>query len=187
MDEARIRLHALRDAIETRDKWVPLLFQEFAYLQLRMLCETVAVGCLIAHGDIKDRTALGTWRVPEIIKKLEQLGASFYPTGIRIEHTPVGGINVREYKVPQLSKEELIKLWEISGGFLHRGSFKRFLASSGKPINVNVDQILEYGQRLLHLLDQHIVLSADRKTTFVVALSHHLAKGNALLVIGKAP
>jgi hypothetical protein len=64
MDEARLRIHAMRDAIAERDHWVPRLLQEFAYLQLRMLCEIIAVGCLVAHGDVKATGTLKLWRPP---------------------------------------------------------------------------------------------------------------------------
>lgn len=187
MDEARIRIHALRDAINDRGRWVPRLLQEFAYLQLRMLCETIAVCCLIAHGDIKNRSVLKTWRVSDIIKTLETLGKDYYPRGIRMLHTPAGGLHLDNYNVPQLAKQELVPLWNRSGAFVHRGSFKSLLAAPRKPITVNLDPILQYGQKITNLLDQHVVVSADRKTTYVVSLSHHLAGGNALLVLGKAP
>lgn len=187
MDEARIRIHALRDVINDKNRWAPRLLQEFAYLQLRILCETIAVCCLIAHGDIKNKAVLKKWRVTDIIEALETLGNDYYPRGIRMKHTPVGGLNLENYNVPQLTKHELVTLWNKSGEFVHRGSFKSLLAAPRKPIQVNLDPIFQYGQKITHLLDQHVVISADRKTTYVVSLSHHLAGGNALLVLGKAP
>jgi hypothetical protein len=114
---------------------------------------------LIARCDIKDRSALGTWRVPAIIAKSEKLGNDFYPRGIRMLHLPTGGLHLDERNAAQVSKQELIKPWEPSGSFLHRGSFKRLLAISGKPLNVNLDPI-EYSNKILNLLEQHVVWSA---------------------------
>jgi hypothetical protein len=137
MDEARLRIHAMRDAINARDRWVPRLLQEFCYLQLRMLCEIIAVGCLVAYGEAKTKAALKLWRPPDIMKRLEQLNPDFYPRGVRFRKLPNGGTHLDEYNVPQLTKAELIALWERSGSFLHRGQGKTLLAAHGKILNVN--------------------------------------------------
>jgi hypothetical protein len=187
MGEARVRIDAIKSAIDARDRWAPRLLQEFAYLQLRLLCETIAVGCLIAHGNIKDRSALGSWKVPLIMKTLEGLERSYYPTGIRMQYPKTGGLHLADYNVPQLSKQELIRLWEISGAFVHRGSFKSMLAAHGKPLVVNLDPIIQYHQKIVHLLDQHFIVGSDGKTSYVIALSHPDANGGTLLAIGKAP
>ena len=77
MDEARIRIHAIRDIIHARDSWTPRLLQEFVYLQLRALCETIALGCLVAHGDVKSRSTLKEWKIPAIMKEMEKLNPDF--------------------------------------------------------------------------------------------------------------
>ena len=93
MDEARLRIHAMRDAIAARDDWVPRLLQEFSYLQLRMLCEVIAVGCLVAHGDARDARTVKLWRPTDIIKRLDKLNPDFYPHGIRFQKLPSGGLH----------------------------------------------------------------------------------------------
>jgi len=90
MDEVRIRIHALRDVLLNKDAWTPRILQEFSYLQLRMLCEQIALGCLIAHADIKNKSTLKDWNVPRIIKGIETLNPSFYPLGIRLMRTKDG-------------------------------------------------------------------------------------------------
>jgi hypothetical protein len=178
MDEARLRIHAMRDAIVAKDRWVPRLLQEFAYLQLRMLCEIIAVGCLVAHGDVKSRDILKSWRVPEIIKKLEELNADFYPRGVRFRKVP-NGTHFDDYDAPQLSKAELINLWERSGSFLHRGSAKNLIAEKGKVLNVNLNPIIQDGQKILNLLERHLISSANKKAHLLVALASDDAKENA--------
>jgi hypothetical protein len=169
MDEARIRIHAMRDFITARQLWVPRLLQEFVYLQLRMLCETIALGCLIAHGDVKDRGILKSWSAAEIIQKLSKLNPDFYPRGIRIR-AEGGGVHMDEYPVPQITKDELIDLWGRSGNFLHRGSAKNVIAEHGTMLNVDLDTVIALGQKIANLLDQHIISSADKRTHLVVAL-----------------
>jgi hypothetical protein len=186
MDETRLRIHAIRDGINFRNSWVPRLLQEFCYLQLRMLCETIAVGCLIAHDDVKDKATLKSWKIPEIMKRLEELNANFYPRGVRFRKYP-GGTHLDDYPVPQLSKMELIELWERSGAFLHRGSAKNLVGSTGKILNVDLDRVINYGQKILNLLEQHVISSADNKAHLLAALASDDAGGNAMVWIARAP
>jgi hypothetical protein len=186
MDEAKVRIHAVRDAIGEREKWVPRLLQEFAYLQLRMLCETIAVGCLVAHGDIKHRKTLGSWKLRDIMGKLEELNPEFYPREVGFRN--VGGVvQLDEYNVPQLSKSELIQLWDRAGSVLHRGSAKNLLSQKGKMLNVDLDVIIQYGQKIQHLLEQHVISSADKKKHLLVALASADAGGNAAVWVALSP
>jgi hypothetical protein len=186
MDEARLRIHAIRDGINSRNSWVPRLLQEFCYLQLRMLAETIAVGCLIAHDDVKDKATLKSRKIPEIIKRLEELNANFYPRGVRFRKNS-GGTQIDEYPVPQLSKTELIELWERSGAFLHRGSAKNLVGANGKILNVDLDRVIDYGQKILNLLEQHIISSADNRSHLLAALASEDAGGNAMVWIAESP
>jgi hypothetical protein len=186
MDEARLRIHAMRDAIAAKESWAPRLLQEFAYLQLRMLCEVIAGGCLLVHGAVKHRDVLKSWRAPDIIEKLGQLNSDFYPRGVRFRKTPTG-LHLDDYSVPQLSKLELVELWERSGAFLHRGSAKNLVAEHGKMLNVNLDTIILNGQKILNLLEQHIISSADKKTHLIVALSSEDAGGRAAVGVAASP
>jgi hypothetical protein len=186
MDEARLRIHAVRDGINSRNSWVPRLLQEFCYLQLRMLCEIIAVGCLIAHDDVKDKSTLKSWKIPEIMTRLEELNARFYPRGIRLRKH-AGGVHFDDYPVPQLSKVELIELWERSGSFLHRGSAKNLIAATGKILNVDLDMVINYGQKILNLLEQHVISSADNKAHLLVALASDDAGGNAMIWVAQSP
>jgi hypothetical protein len=71
------------------------------------------------------------------MKRLETLNADFYPRGVRFRKLPSGGTHLDDYNVPQLTKAELVQLWERSGSFLHRGSAKTLIAEHGKVLNVN--------------------------------------------------
>ena len=187
MDEARLRIHALRDGIDARNHWVPRLLQEFLYLQLRMLCETIAVGCLVAHGDIKNAGALKLWQAPIIIKELENLNPNFYPRGVRFRKSPSGETCLDDYAAPQLSKADLVSLWNRTGSYLHRGSAKNLLAEHGKVLNVNLDPIILHGKKILNLLEQHIISSANGKGHLLVALAADDAGGNAMVWVARSP
>ncbi|WP_298194789.1 hypothetical protein [Novosphingobium sp.] len=128
MDEARIRIFSLERAIDDRENWAPRMIQEFCYLQLRLLCETVALGCMVAHGDVTGTNIQKRYEPAVLIARLEALNPDFFPKGVRFRFEPTG-VRLGDHPVPQLTKEELVKLWNISGTFLHRGTAKRVLGS----------------------------------------------------------
>jgi hypothetical protein len=121
------------------------------------------------------------------MKRLETLNADFYPRGVRFRKLPSGGTHLDDYNVPQLTKAELVQLWERSGSFLHRGSAKTLIAEHGKVLNVNLDPIIQHGQKILNLLEQHIISSADKKSHLLVALAAEDTGGNAMIWVAASP
>jgi hypothetical protein len=58
MEEAKLRLNSIDMALGGATILPHQLVREFCFLQLRMLCELIALGCLTAHGDIEATTKL---------------------------------------------------------------------------------------------------------------------------------
>src|SRR5215207_6975630 len=58
LGEAKIRIGIINHFITGKAELPGPLIRESAFLQLRMLCELIALGCLVAHGDITRRTKL---------------------------------------------------------------------------------------------------------------------------------
>ncbi len=186
MEEARIRIHMMRDAINDRNSWFPRILQEFVYLQLRTLCEIVALGCLVAHGDIKKRDTLKRWDIPAIMKEMEKLNPEFYPRPVRTQILPSGGLHLTDYTAPSLSKAELIKLWKRSGNFVHRGSAEDLFAAHGTQLVVKLEPAIELGQKILNLLQEHLISSADKKTHILATLLRAETR-HAHVLIAKSP
>jgi hypothetical protein len=55
MEEIKRRGEAIRITAsgQLADRIPPRMAEELCYLQLRMICELIALGSLVAHGDIK--------------------------------------------------------------------------------------------------------------------------------------
>jgi hypothetical protein len=53
MTPIKSRLNILRDLIADHRRYPDLIVMEFTQLQIRMICETLTIGCLVAHGDLK--------------------------------------------------------------------------------------------------------------------------------------
>jgi hypothetical protein len=78
MEEAKHRLACIDGAIDGRTGLPYQAVVEFCFLQLRMLCELIALGCLIAHGDVNPGAKLRkAYAADEIIGLLEKLHPFF--------------------------------------------------------------------------------------------------------------
>jgi hypothetical protein len=81
MEEVMIRAFSINTAIKTPTKIPQPLILEYCYLQARMLCELIALGCLVAHGDITNTNYFQNkaYKADDILQQLEKLHPNFYP------------------------------------------------------------------------------------------------------------
>jgi len=104
---------------------------EMCYLQLRMVCETVAQACLVAHGDIvltpESQDLLRQWNAGKIMKSLTKLHPDFFPRAIELSE----GMLITPENLPPTSKEDhltkadFFTLYGQCGSALHRGSLDK--------------------------------------------------------------
>ena len=76
MQEVKHRIDAINQALQGRTFLPHPFVREFCWLQLRMLCELVALGCLVAHGDIaflKPHKVGKAYSADDIIRRLTEL------------------------------------------------------------------------------------------------------------------
>jgi hypothetical protein len=170
MEEARFRVEAMNAGLSGRLPLPDMILEEFIYLQIRLLCEIVALGCLIAHGDFtQDQlTKLrDEYDADKIIKALAPLNATFFPEAVRITvrppqpTEPLGSVHID--LAPEgsfLTKDELLSLYGRTGNYLHRGKLKR-LESRPPYTAVDLATATAYAKKTLGLLDQHRIRSPD--------------------------
>jgi hypothetical protein len=87
MREAKARIlligSLLAGQVQTANGFVPSAFvREIGFLQFRMLCEGVALACLVAHGDIQEAQSpkiQKLWEASKIMEELDKLHPDFYP------------------------------------------------------------------------------------------------------------
>jgi hypothetical protein len=142
---------------------------ELCFLQLRMICELIALGCLAAHGDIpatKTGKMRKEYKPDAILNELERLHPSFYPVPGRQILSPDGKpIKVQGVTDPHLTRSELLTLWIECGKHLHRGSMKNI----DRPFVVDFNQISEWDRKIATLLNHHqIQLQDDRYMLWVM-------------------
>ena len=170
MEEAKSRFFVINNTYQNEHKYPPAIVSEICYLQFRLLCEIIALGCLLVHGDIPHPKALQkAYNPTKIMKHLEKLNPHFYPQPIK--HTLKD--NKHELaatpNIPHLSKSDLIKLWNKSGDLLHRAP----LTKLGKPPRTDVQKfsdIFEWSGKLTGLLNSHWITLTENQRGMVVSL-----------------
>ena len=188
MEEAKIRAYSINTITNNPIGLPPPLVREYCFLQLRMLCELIALGCLVAHGDIKETKAKDfqkAYKADDILKRLGELHPAFYPVPV----TPVFGnasVHLEVIETGFLTKSDLIELYGKCGDVLHKGNLRRLL-SPRIPSQTNFPDINNWGQKTLNLLSSHRISRVGGNFHFVTFLEAAQAGGNVLMSIAESP
>jgi len=163
----------------------PPFIREIAYLQLRMMCELVAIGCLVVHGDINDTKSAylqKEYAANRIINRLANLHPNFYPHPVRLT---VEGSTTHMDRITEgfLTKDDLVKLYHQCGEKLHRGKLGNFKITSDKMMQGDYSDILGWGRKFIVLLEQHHIASKDNLSHFICALNCQDTKNKAYVSI----
>lgn len=166
MREAKMRFDTINALThQAGSGGIPGLFaQECIYLQLRMLCELVAVACLVAHGDITETQRLkDDWKADKIFKELQKLHQNFFPRPLEVRVTKVEPdgkkhLHFTPITVGVFTRAELIALYHRCGEQLHLGSLNKLLYSARKA---DPKQVLDAAVRLAALLRLHRISMVD--------------------------
>lgn len=187
LEEVKARLDAINKGLTGQLPLHGLLVREFCYLQLRMCCELIALGSLVAHGDI-EATQLNRFQkeysADRIMGQLTSLHPDFYPLAC-IQKIEPGGFHLERRTDAVLIKEDLISLYGRCGEFLHRGSLKKLL-SERTPVQKHFPEIIEWGQKIDSLLSMHVILLLGGSEAFVCMLRNAKDNDRVQVAIGSA-
>ena len=162
MEEAKYRLFAMDTALEGRTGLPPGATREYCFLQLRMLCELIALGCLTAHGDLQTGKLKKAYEADRIIRGLQRLHPKCYP--IAAIRTDKGPKLIHEHG---LTKEELVKLYWKCGNVLHRGSFE---AHSAKRYSDGDIEEIKTWKKKIEALSCHGIYTIGEKSMMLFYL-----------------
>jgi hypothetical protein len=171
LEEAKLRINSVENALNGRIPLPGPFLHEYCFLQLRMLCELIAIGCLVLHGDINKNgigKLRGTWSAEDIIKALENIHPAFYPIPHLQEKTSIG-FNLTAFTDGYLTKDDLKHLVQLSGSHLHRGSLKKILKGR-QPTQFNFPDVLEWLKKIGKLLSTHMIPLFEEGTLVLVVL-----------------
>jgi hypothetical protein len=156
MQEAKARVDAINVILKGQTGLAERAATEFCFLQIRMLCELTALGCLVAHGEIEETKTLSkTWAADEIVKRLERLHPTFYPYPVVFTNPQPGHWHLEDFPNENYLKQaEFGKLVGITGDILHKGSLSR-LAKGRNSVECSKERALHWGQKIVNLINQH--------------------------------
>jgi hypothetical protein len=174
MREIKFRLSAIESAMNGEAKLQRILAQEFCFLQLRMICELVALACLSAHGDLSEASRLKKeWSADVILEKLESLQDYFFPWPSR----QLPGFGTAKFRILDdderpdcITKDELLKLYGLCGNYVHRGTYRNIFDVKRARI-VDFETIFGHGERIMNLLGNHSVLIKRRDKVYLLYCS----------------
>jgi hypothetical protein len=171
MVEVKARIACTYQCVSGETKLESWADTELSYLQLRKMCELIALGCLVAHGDIKEIQTphfQKQWEPPKILKGLHRLRSDFYPTPVSVSIND-GRIEMREIGGGFLTRPELLRLHGRCGEKLHRGSLRSVLDAK-KRGSADIPPS-EAAQKMTRLLDGHYIRSKGSKRLIVCRMN----------------
>ena len=187
MNEVKVRVLTVNVLLSGETGIVGPLVRESCFLQLRMICELIAFGCLIAHGDIKEAKKLrDEYSAGKIVNAIEKLHDRFYPLPVEKQKVRPGFWHMADAKKDFLTKADLVNLNGKCGDVLHRGTLKKLLA--GKiPFQTNFPEITGYLTKIVNLLGQHaIVIKGDNSALYCIMDGGPSNDGQVQVVIANA-
>jgi hypothetical protein len=172
MTEIKERCAVLETVADQKVNVWSVAAYEMGYLQLRLICELIALGCLAAHGDLPatySKRLLKTYEPGRIFAELTKLHSNFYPRACSKEvmyqsgQTTVKVLEDHSY----LSKKELIALHGETGNVLHRGR----LGAIGRGFHLDFGKIQEYRNKLVDMLRVHLIALYDQRRYVLIIMS----------------
>lgn len=156
MSEAKLRLEVIESALNGKYKVPHVPLFEFCYLQLRYVCEIVALSALAVHGEHPEAQASKIKRKYEadwILNRLERLHPTFYPVpGVPIPDSKLG-MEFTPLQNGFITKKELLALYAKCGEVLHRGRFNTLKM----PTNPDFEPIGKYATKIYTLFNFHSI------------------------------
>jgi hypothetical protein len=193
MEEVKIRAYSINTATNIPNELPLPLVREYCFLQLRMICELVALGCLVAHGDIsKTKYFQKAYKADDILKRLEELHPDFFPYPVKPIITPAspgfaGSVHLEDVHTDYLKKEELIRLYGKCGDVLHKGNLRRLLSPKTVSAERPYAEITEWGQKMLDLLSGHRISRIGRRFHLLAFLQVDPLGGAVQVAIAESP
>ncbi len=164
--EVRRRIHVVDLATTNRIPVEPPFVKEICFLQFRMKRELLALGCLVAHGDIRPSKRLDkAYKADEIISHLERLHPNFYPVAIT-KTILQDSVDIKVRNKHPLPKSDLLYIYHKCDNFLHKESVNK-LFSNNIPNQTSYSDITSIAQRFRDLISNHIIYNIYGELVFI--------------------
>jgi hypothetical protein len=164
MEEIKRRTDVVLGVIQGHVPVPQIVGVELVYLQLRMICELLALACLTAHGDVPETTSkrlTKAYNADQIMNALERLHPNFYPVpGRQVRNQAGQVVEIAAVNEPYLAKRDLQRLYGECGDFLHRGNLEQFMKGRSLP---KFSQLESWLKTITILLSHHQIQLFDAR------------------------
>lgn len=185
MVEVKERNKALSRILENHGGLGATIVRECAYLQLRMMCELVALGCVVAHDELTStqlKRLRKTYHAAEILDALEKYHENFFPR--RATRTQVVVAGQRGHNLTfvdgKITKAGLKKIWETCGRYLHKGTVNQL--AKNQPVERDFNDVRDAQSSLMDMLTQHVIM-IKRDQTFLLCDMAYGPEGKDIAVV----
>lgn len=153
------------------------IVRELCHLQLRHICELVAIGCLVVQGDYTSSAEFtDEYNPSKIFRALHKKYDGFFPQPATISKENGGWHIAANTRPNAMSRSEMETLWSMTGNYLHRLKLKAFFRAED-AIDANFwPSIDDYVFKMETLLNPHVIPMHRPKTLVVAGLEDNNGK-----------
>lgn len=170
--EIVIRIDLVAAACYGHLNMTPPYAREYCYLQYRRICELIALGCLLLHGDLSNVQSQKTkkeWNAHNIMKILIRSHKHAFPQSVIVESDGKLSNYLANSKPNALTLDDFNNLYAECGEVLHRGTIKS-LEEGGAIKKEDYDKIIEWSHKICDLLNQHIIARSSGRSMYLITL-----------------
>jgi hypothetical protein len=182
MEEMKVRHEALVKSLlriaeeEAEDE--QFLLAEFAYLQVRRICELLALAVLAAHNTLPEARAsdsLRLWNAEAVFKRLGRINPLGFPRPFVAERQENGGLHFNPIDRPLLDREGLCRIYNQCGDRLHVGKLGALLKGDRKVYDIA--ELRYWCAAIAQLTSQHMVAMPGFHQMLIVTLQPDNVEG----------
>lgn len=154
--------------VEGRERLPASIFEiEFCYLQLRFVCELIALASLLAHRSYGlSKELLEEWHADQIFFELERINEHCFPWPVRVTHGVNKQFHIADDPDRILTRSELKEIYGKCGNELHRGRLMHTLTGKQKVYDPN--DLIVWLRSIAALVREHSILFPEEDRAILV-------------------
>jgi hypothetical protein len=173
MEEVKARIAAITYGLGGFNPRQPAFIEsEFCYLQLRLICDTIAIACLVAHGDHIERalrdSLADNWRINKMFERLSTARPNFFPIPFTQKPLGSGGFEHIPIRTGALTQDGFLALYDECSNVVHRGTLSRVL--SGNSDRFDRSKVIDWQRQIMTLLSCHEIWIATEEKFYAVVM-----------------
>jgi len=145
---------------------------EMCYLQVRLICELVALAILCAHFNVpptQTNKFLKDWNADSLLGKLSDITTHGFPRAAFFQDPERQGEPFKfGTRQGGLTRKELQTIYNSCGKKLHRGMLRHILGGNDKVYNGA--EVKTWADQIADLLKQHLIALPEHDTLMLIDL-----------------